>query len=613
MNGEVIQRNPDSSLRLVVQTNAFQGHEEISPGCTLKLNRNKNNLFVLASSQKIMVLMDLDDSGFSSIVSINGLVGHPISDFKPIGDNIVVSLSGTGMITVHRFDRNGSTLIHYLLLREEIPFHDSMSSILFEICSQDKFMIVSLHNSFTMKRDKLVFIEFEDGFLPKVAGLLDFHACDDQSGGSHADPDGGVITTMNMDFYCNGFPLVICSEHNGDRRLQIYHMEDKSFIKVYDQAGESLGIDVKRHQGNLLSIDREGRLIIVEVSDSAPDFRSYSGEENQGIANRSTPTGNFVSARVTPSRIIPHGCARHKKYLNSSSIDTKKLITELPPIVEVNSNPKPNQGTLRHPTYTLRRNDLRPIPIPVAAGGSPTINEITKNTQATQPSQINQLSPSIPINSGYQPGMTIQQPSTSGIQPSSLLVQQPPQINASSSIQPTSFGGGQSYPLSTRTPQTAKSYLQPTGTIGTSNPGVTRSAITPNKSIYNPTTNATTTTAFSPGKPLQYQESQPTPVSQPAFPISSTTSRVMYPQSTIFNNQPIVVNRSPYVQPVVTTDQFIRAQLQRESDGTEATSPSKRISSGQNSIIPSNIQPIIVEVVNQSEFNSRKGKRINSL
>jgi hypothetical protein len=78
--------------------------------------------------------MNVKPNGFESTVSVNGLADHRFTDFQPINKDMIVSLSNTGMITVHAYCSDSSQILHYVLLHE-VARNNDICSVVFGVCA----------------------------------------------------------------------------------------------------------------------------------------------------------------------------------------------------------------------------------------------------------------------------------------------------------------------------------------------------------------------------------------------------------------------------------------------------------------------------------------------
>lgn len=304
VKGEVkrIDNSNKSSVHRVVQVNPMEEGAEICPGSTLKMNRAGTDVLVLATHNKIMALVNVAYDGFESGVSINGLDGHPFSNFKPFGHDMVFGLSKTGMVSIHTYTDMSSAVIHTLLLPERVPHQSPLTTIVFDICSKDKYALICSHNE-DMNREKLILLQIGSDFQPTIDTVHDF---------KKDDPSGELISSINMDFYCDGGPLAVCSELGGRKRLEAFHI--KSINKVFENPGSSLGFSLKRKRRNLYSVDDKGGITKLGILPETPYASGYQNKLRDSRLQRSTSPGVLVSAGVTPSRRIPNFEPRPLKY-----------------------------------------------------------------------------------------------------------------------------------------------------------------------------------------------------------------------------------------------------------------------------------------------------------
>lgn len=82
MDGDVHEYNPRTNQHaLILKTNNYTEEDLIAPGCTIKLDRQGNDLLVLCSTNKIIALINMKPKSFETTVSINGLADHHFTDF----------------------------------------------------------------------------------------------------------------------------------------------------------------------------------------------------------------------------------------------------------------------------------------------------------------------------------------------------------------------------------------------------------------------------------------------------------------------------------------------------------------------------------------------------
>jgi hypothetical protein len=120
---------------------------------------------------------------------------------------MVVSLTNTGMITVHSYTPDSSSLLHYLMLNE-VANNPDICAVVFSVCSQSQYMTVATYNKQNITRDKLYYLQLKDNYVPEVLDILDYEMDKDVKNRD----SGPIITNINMDYYVQDQPLVICSE-----------------------------------------------------------------------------------------------------------------------------------------------------------------------------------------------------------------------------------------------------------------------------------------------------------------------------------------------------------------------------------------------------------------
>lgn len=322
MNGEVFEHNPRlGTTTRIFRTSEFTEEDLIAPGCTLKEDKEGNDLLVMCSTMKIVVLHTMKSNGFESLVSLNGLTDHHFTDFHPINKDMVISLTNTGMIIIHSYTPDSSSLLHYVMLNE-VAVNQNISAVMFSVCSQSQYLTVATYNKENITRDKLYYLQLKDNYVPEIIDILDF---ENDAEPSNRD-SGPIITNINMDYYIEDQPLVICSEIENKQRMQLYLYGHKAqtnpngayskakLRKVDEQNNLGLGLNSKRIGRSLYSLLENGNIIKQDVTRNEPDKLRVSRMTNSRYIQRSTVLGYPVSAGVTPSRVIPPGAVRPERY-----------------------------------------------------------------------------------------------------------------------------------------------------------------------------------------------------------------------------------------------------------------------------------------------------------
>lgn len=360
MDGEVREYNPRTNKHVrIFQTNEYTEEDLIAPGCTIKLDRQGNDLLVLCSTNKIIALMNVKPNGFESTVSVNGLADHRFTDFQPINKDMIVSLSNTGMITVHAYCSDSSQILHYVLLHE-VARNNDICSVVFGVCAQSRYAAVATYHKTDITRDRLYYISLVDNYKPELLDVLDFSADPDVLNRD----DGPIITNINMDYYLGDHPLVICSEIENQQRMQVYQYtdalrveqartQDGSVIvsnaptmrekprlrKIFEKENNCMGLNCKRIGKNLHSIDESGNLIVQAVTETSPEPLRESRMTDSKFIQRSTVLGFPVSAGVTPSRVIPSMEGRPQRYLKNPPATVMSISKVQPQEVGRTSSP----------------------------------------------------------------------------------------------------------------------------------------------------------------------------------------------------------------------------------------------------------------------------------
>ena len=128
------------------RTGTLPNSLDISPGCTLKLNKNDQNLLVLNDSNKIKILSNLSKGNFGGIIELTVSPSDRICDFKPIGTDKILILHSNNKISLYSFNNVSSLLLDEKDMNEGFNQLD-YQSISLALCPQEKYFACLLKGS----------------------------------------------------------------------------------------------------------------------------------------------------------------------------------------------------------------------------------------------------------------------------------------------------------------------------------------------------------------------------------------------------------------------------------------------------------------------------------
>ena len=190
----------------VFDTNLKEFGHSLPEHGILRANKTEDDLFVLVNPNKVAILTKITKLGFESQVSVNTMESHPISCFKPFHYDKIITLCETMSILIHQYTPTTSKILHYLSLTKMLV--GPTETHVFELCSQEKYIAVSSHDTDTGTRDKLFFLELDSYFKPVITDVMEFNSQEDKSPGS-------IIFDLKLDFYYQEFPILTCLELDG--------------------------------------------------------------------------------------------------------------------------------------------------------------------------------------------------------------------------------------------------------------------------------------------------------------------------------------------------------------------------------------------------------------
>ena len=364
LQGDVMKYNSQTAkTEFFCKTNMLGGGDsEVAPGTSLKKNSRESCLFVLASSSEILILTRIGSQKKGRNLKINGIAGHPFSNFKPLSNHLVAVLCTTGMVMLYKYDRKTTKIAQHMLLSNFIKLDYKPQTSVFDVCYKSRYIVVGFANPKTRKKDKLVLIEMNKQSPGDKMRVLAVHDCLTDS---VRDP-GSALATINLDFYNQDWPLLICTDMDQMRKTQVFYLKERQFSKVLEFANSKMGFTSVCGGNSLWTVDQfgsitemvvgEDNLLQVEKLDlSVKDTFTISSVDDSAFS-KSHATNGTLSTLSSGKMMSSSG----SRYTNFST----QMSKDCPPEAAV-SRKSPNRGQ---------------VAVPGAAGG--TLNTLKSNRKA---------------------------------------------------------------------------------------------------------------------------------------------------------------------------------------------------------------------------------------
>jgi hypothetical protein len=190
----------------IFDTNLNEHGHSLPEHGILRTNKTEDDLFALLAPNRIGIMTKVNKLGFDTLVSINTMEDHGISSYKPFHYDKIITLCETQMLLIHQYTSTSSKILHYMsLTKSNIT---TIETHVFELCSQEKYIAVSSHDTESGTRDKLFFLEMDSTFKPTLIDVMNFSSPEDRTPGS-------IIFDMKLDFYHGDYPILTCLELDG--------------------------------------------------------------------------------------------------------------------------------------------------------------------------------------------------------------------------------------------------------------------------------------------------------------------------------------------------------------------------------------------------------------
>lgn len=365
LNGDVLLFNMNTKDDLkIYETKILSSELDISPGCTLKLDKEGNDLFVLTAPSKIVVLKNIKKDGFDSIISINGLSGHPISDFKPLINNKIAVLCLSSLFLIYHFDQTGSKILSRTLLSEKVGLNSLRDVNTFDVCCKEKYMLVAFNkNEPSRRKDKLALFDISGmNCIPRFLDAYSYH--------NEAYP-GSPFISINMDFYHQRHPIAICSDMEGERKTEIFYLGDEKINKISEFVNNKIGFTSRRSGRRIFSVDQFGHISKSLVSIYNPDNAKVKPPPinlnvNQNFNNIGSGDNELLKQNRDFVNIVKNKENKNyfkQKHYPMRDYRAQNFIQQQPVLYHDNTIYTPQVGEIYHPigvpSITERFKDMR--------------------------------------------------------------------------------------------------------------------------------------------------------------------------------------------------------------------------------------------------------------
>ena len=250
---------------------------------SLKADRRDKNLFILEGLEKIFILCNLDKKGRFDLLELNpkkeasqkiylkksnisesskgvysatlGKLEERISEFEPIGDDMVLVLWSSGKLTLWKYKNSSCVVVCTFDLRNEVGFDESIIYNTFSTSADKSKIVVASCNKFNQSKEALHLLSLEN------TGYIEY-----RSTHSFKKPtismSNTCIQTLNFTTAHEEYPILYCKELEGNKNVSIYSVEDDIIYELESKnhAFYSMSHSLSLINGELMSVDIQGYL-----------------------------------------------------------------------------------------------------------------------------------------------------------------------------------------------------------------------------------------------------------------------------------------------------------------------------------------------------------------
>jgi hypothetical protein len=341
LNGDVVKHDLKNGVEeIVLRTSILSNELDIAPGCSLKADKNETDLFVMSGQSQITVLKGIGLVGNQSkLIEVNGISGHPFGDFIPFGIDKLAVLCLSSMLLIFEYGPTGSKMLHHSLLKSSLSLPYEPVTNTFDVCSKEQFVAVSFHDPSTNSKDKLVLIDVKN-VERKPPQIVDVYACP-----KAPQEIGSAFVSVNLQFYHNGAPIIICTDMDTIRKTQVFTTNSQKIEKHLEFSSNKLGFTSRKNANSLWTVDQYGTITQMIIPQSLSDISNRTSSVLPNYLRNPQESNPFEIPAEKPTGAHYGAQPVTKFYQPGHSVQ------RLGPSM-ANLNPSPYSANPGVPTYT---------------------------------------------------------------------------------------------------------------------------------------------------------------------------------------------------------------------------------------------------------------------
>ena len=227
-------------------------------GKQLKTNSEEDCLFVLSGPNTIAVFTE-PHLGANLLVKIEKVKGTVITDYLPLRDDKIITVSDNGYLCIYRFAKNFQTLLSQLRL--PIVFGQEQVVSL-SMCPKNKYLVVSSSYISQSSAAKLFLLKIRHGNFE-----LDLRYQRDYTFEEEYNQPNTLFSHLNIIGYQGDCPILYAYQLGNQKKVTGFLVHKDRLEEVYNlfDFHYSYSFMNRVFEGNLYSIDLAGNMTILPV------------------------------------------------------------------------------------------------------------------------------------------------------------------------------------------------------------------------------------------------------------------------------------------------------------------------------------------------------------
>lgn len=228
------------------------------PGKNIRKDDEEKNLYVLTDEQEVSVFLDFESNDFRKKIGVFEENISTINDFRPLESDKLLLMGSKGEIVIHRFNKFSSKKLTEFYIDQIEPKNHPLEAACVVICPRSTFVVVSAHNFYNGSKRRLYLLNINEEYQINLLTIKQYQ---------NTEPERNSYITMNLDFYINDQPLLLCYENSSSGQVIAYIIKNNRFevFQIFDRFMSHYCYFSTVYSNNIWSIDNSGKIRCLQI------------------------------------------------------------------------------------------------------------------------------------------------------------------------------------------------------------------------------------------------------------------------------------------------------------------------------------------------------------